>query len=170
MRYAVTCSRCKRDIKVTAAKPSPDGKHTVYRTESGMTMFSGWCPDCRRDYRRKNRNLEKIRAKNRSYDKTVYGVLVRRHQTCCRFGWPVGLEDFVSWSMKDNLFQFLYKQWRDGGFKKQDAPCVVRLDESKPHGFDNCTWVVFSVKQLLHPHRITKDKISAPIRRRHRTP
>lgn len=168
MRYAVTCSRCNREIKITAVRSSPCGGHLIRQTEDGRVMFSGWCPDCKKNYQLSRRE-EIIKLKWKATH-SVNGLLGVRCRDIRREGWAVDSDEFKRWARADELFNFLYQQWRDCGFKKQNAPCVVRIDESRPYGFDNCAWVAFSVKLALHLAKITRDRIAGPTRQRHRIP
>ena len=113
-----------------------------------------------REYRRRGayeRNQKK-------YEKTVNGILLRRHRHAAKW-WRCDRDEFRRWAKSDEIFVLLYKQWRDGGFRKTASPVVVILDTEKPPGFDNCVWVTYGMLSSLRAGRS-----AAPIRRRRRIP
>lgn len=53
------------------------------------------------------------------------------------------LEELITWTLSNNSWKLIYKDWQDSNYDKWLAPSIDRIDSNKPYDFNNIqlmTW------------------------------
>ena len=56
---------------------------------------------------------------------------------------------FYQWSLQNEDFQRLIKQYRDSGYDMKFAPSIDRKDTTKGYTIDNIRWITHSLNSTL---------------------
>lgn len=107
-----------------------------------------------REYRKKIGDIHTKR-----YEKTKPGFLMRSYRNMksrilgiqkkkhhLYFGKElIEKEQFYNWSLNNNEFHYLFKQWQESNYQRRLTPSVDRVDSRKGYSLDNMEWVPFYI-------------------------
>lgn len=169
LKFQVVCRRCGQSVQTKGAGRQSLRDYRTHREDwRGRTMIGTLCVDCKNASQREGRKRNSNRIQKR-YEKTVNGILIRRHQKVLPW-WDIDRLSFVAWAKSDKEFLSLYTKYRDSGFDWNIAPTVLILDERLPASTQNCVWVPYSIKRSIIGAESRAGKTADPIHRRRRTP
>lgn len=93
---------------------------------------------------------------NRRYWKTINGKLMMTYNNMNRrvrgYAKPhlynglelCAREDFYNWSLSNESFVLLYKEWVDSDYIKSLSPSIDRVDSSLGYTFENMQWITLA--------------------------
>lgn len=107
-----------------------------------------------REYRKKIGDIH-----TKKYEKTKPGFLMRSYRNMksrilgiqkikhhLYFGKElIEKEKFYNWSLNNNEFHYLFKQWQESDYQRRLTPSVDRIDSRKGYSLDNMEWVPFYI-------------------------
>ena len=129
---------------------------------------SSYCRECYNKQQRERR-LENKNSTTKKYEKTEKGFLVRLYRNMesrikgiqkekhyLYEGKEIlKREDFYTWSLNNDTFHKLFKEWVDSGYDRKMTPSVDRVESSIGYIIDNMEWVTHSENS----RRGTQEKI-----------
>jgi predicted Fe-S protein YdhL (DUF1289 family) len=153
------CKSCKKDRLVCGGIEKSSNGAYVWVDVNGKKQ-SAICQECKNNSQKeKRRNSEERRKKDRSYELTPKGFIMRVYRNMksrvsgvqkqkhhlYKGKYLLGKEDFYKWALStDSKFHDLFLEYITSERDRKKAPSVDRIDSSRGYEIDNMEWVTHS--------------------------
>ena len=153
------CKSCKKDRLVYGGIEKSSNGAYVWADVSGKKQ-SAICQECKNNSQKeKRRNSEERRKKDRSYELTPKGFIMRVYRNMksrvsgvqkqkhhlYKGKYLLNKEDFYKWALStDSKFHDLFLEYITSDRDRKKAPSVDRIDSSRGYEIDNMEWVTHS--------------------------
>ena len=143
-------------LQCTDCKKLKDSSEFMLRPKT-IRGFNFNCRKCsnKKQRERRAKNSDKVTKK---YEKTLKGKLMRTYRNMSSRvkgilkkkshlyeGLPiVDRESFYEWSLNNEDYIRIFKNWEDSGYELKESPSIDRKDANKGYTLDNMRWVTFS--------------------------